>query len=219
MSDRKKIVDAIIAQGVLPLFFYKDAAVSLEVIRVLYKAGIRVVEYTNRGNEALDNFIDIKKIQRKMMPDLYLGIGTIKNIDDAEAFISAGADFMVSPIFDHDVAKIAAEQHLLWIPGCMTPTEIHIAQQHGAPLIKLFPGSVLAPAYMEAIRELFPGQLFIPTGGVDMSHENISAWFRAGVCAVGMGSKLISKQVLESRLYDQLYTDTVKISEIIQSVK
>ena len=219
MSHRKKILDAIITQGVLPLFFYKDAAVSLEVISTLYRAGIRVVEYTNRGEESLDNFIGIKIIQRKLMPDMYLGIGTIKTLDEAEAFISAGADFIVSPIFNAAVGKITDDQKKLWIPGCMTPTEINVAQQHGAPLIKLFPGNVLGPAYVEAVRDLFPGQLFIPTGGVELSHENITAWFRAGVCAVGMGSKLISKHVLENELYDQLYNDTIKLTGIIQSIK
>lgn len=219
MSHRKKILNAIITQGMLPLFFYKDAAVSMEVAGTLYKAGIRVLEYTNRGEESLGNFISLKKIQRKLMPDMYLGIGTIKTLDEAEAFISAGADFMVSPIFNAEVANIADEQKILWIPGCMTPTEIHMAQEHGAPLIKLFPGNALGPGYMETIRDIFPGQLFMPTGGVDLSHENITAWFRAGVCAVGIGSKLISKAVLENKLYDQLYNDTVKLSEIIQSVK
>lgn len=219
MSHRKKIMNAIIAQGMLPLFFYKDAAVSMEVVSTLYKAGLRVVEYTNRGEESLDNFISLKKFQRKLMPDMYLGIGTIKTLDEAEAFISAGADFMVSPIFNAEVGDVADEQKIFWIPGCMTPTEIHVAQQHGAPLIKIFPGNILGPGYMEAIKDLFPGQHFIPTGGVDLSHENIQAWFHAGVCAVGIGSKLIGKAVLENKLYDQLYNDTIRISEIIQSIK
>jgi len=219
MTGKQRVLGTIIAQGLLPLFFYKDAAVSLEIIQTLYKAGVRVIEYTNRGEESLDNFIDIKKIQRKTMPDLYLGIGTIKTLEEAEAFISAGTDFIVSPIMNAEVAKIAISQRMLWIPGCMTPTEIHVAQQHGAELIKLFPGNILGPGFMAAIKDLFPGQLFIPTGGVDMGHENIHAWFHAGVCAVGMGSKLISKEVLDNRLYEQLYNDTVKILATIQSIK
>jgi 2-dehydro-3-deoxyphosphogluconate aldolase/(4S)-4-hydroxy-2-oxoglutarate aldolase len=219
MTGKQRVLGTIIAQGLLPLFFYKDAAVSLEIIQTLYKAGVRVIEYTNRGEESLDNFIDIKKIQRKTMPDLYLGIGTIKTLEEAEAFISAGTDFIVSPIMNAEVAKIATEQRMLWIPGCMTPTEIHVAQQHGAELIKLFPGNILGPGFMAAIKDLFPGQLFIPTGGVDMGHKNIHAWFHAGVCAVGMGSKLISKEVLDNRLYEQLYNDTVKILATIQSIK
>ena len=219
MTGKQQVLDTIISQGLLPLFFYPDAAVSLEVIRTLYKAGVRVVEYTNRGKESLDNFINIKKIQRKTMPGMHLGVGTIRTIEDAEAFISAGADFLVSPIMNAEVAKVADEQKMLWIPGCMTPTEIFVAQQYHAPLIKLFPGNVVGPGFMDAIRDIFPGQLFMPTGGVDLNHENINAWFRAGVCAVGMGSKLISKHVLENCLYEQLYNDTIKVREIIQSIK
>jgi 2-dehydro-3-deoxyphosphogluconate aldolase/(4S)-4-hydroxy-2-oxoglutarate aldolase len=216
MSGKKQALDAIMAQGILPLFFYKDVEVSLQVIRALYKAGIRAFEYTNRGEEALDNFSIIKKAQLKEMPDLHFGIGTIKVTSEAEAFISAGADFIVAPVVNSEVANIAARHNMLWIPGCMTPTEILAAQEHGAELIKIFPANILGPAFVESIKDLFPGQLFLPTGGVDLSRENISAWFNAGVAAVGMGSKLISKSVLENQLYGQLYTDTVNVLAVIK---
>jgi len=219
MSKKEIVLDAILTQGTLPLFFYEDADVSLEITRTLYKAGIRVFEYTNRGAAALANFKVLKKAQQDEMPDLYLGIGTIKTGAEAAAFISAGADFIVSPIINPEVEKIASQHKLLWIPGCMTPTEIHSAQQHGAALIKIFPANILGPEFVSSIRDLFSGQLFIPTGGVDLDINNISTWFRAGVCAVGMGSKLISKSVLENRLYDQLYIDTIKLLEIVQTCK
>lgn len=219
MSKKEIVLDAILTQGTLPLFFYEDADVSLEITRTLYKAGIRVFEYTNRGAAALANFKVLKKAQQDEMPDLYLGIGTIKTGAEAAAFISAGADFIVSPIINPEVEKIASQHKLLWIPGCMTPTEIHSAQQHGAALIKIFPANILGPEFVSSIRDLFSGQLFIPTGGVDLDINNISTWFRAGVCAVGMGSKLISKSVLENRLYDQLYNDTIKLLEIVQTCK
>jgi len=219
MSKKEIVLDAILTQGTLPLFFYEDADVSLEITRTLYKAGIRVFEYTNRGAAALANFKVLKKAQQDEMPDLYLGIGTIKTGAEAAAFISAGADFIVSPIINPEVEKMASQHKLLWIPGCMTPTEIHSAQQHGAALIKIFPANILGPEFVSSIRDLFSGQLFIPTGGVDLDINNISTWFRAGVCAVGMGSKLISKSVLENRLYDQLYNDTIKLLEIVQTCK
>jgi 2-dehydro-3-deoxyphosphogluconate aldolase/(4S)-4-hydroxy-2-oxoglutarate aldolase len=217
MSKKEDILDSILTQGMLPLFFYYDAGVSLEIIRTLYKAGIRVLEYTNRGPEALENFKFIKKELQHEMPGMQLGIGTIKTADEAKLFIGAGADFVVSPIINTEVAKVVANHHLLWVPGCMTPTEIHKAQEHGAALIKIFPANILGPLFIASIKELFPGQLFIPTGGVDLSKENISTWFHAGVCAVGMGSKLISKNILENHLYDQLYNDTLKITAIIKS--
>jgi 2-dehydro-3-deoxyphosphogluconate aldolase/(4S)-4-hydroxy-2-oxoglutarate aldolase len=219
MTKKETALNAILVQGALPLFFYPDAEVSLEITRALYKAGIRIFEYTNRGEAALDNFRVLKKAQQAEMPDLHLGIGTIKSVEEAEAFIAAGADFIVSPIINPEVGKIAAAHRLLWIPGCMTPTEIYTAQQHGAALIKIFPANILGPEFVSSIRDLFAGQLFIPTGGVDLNINSISDWFKAGVCAVGMGSKLISKNVLENKLYDQLHNDTVKMLEMVQSSK
>jgi 2-dehydro-3-deoxyphosphogluconate aldolase / (4S)-4-hydroxy-2-oxoglutarate aldolase len=219
MKSRKIILDSILAQGMLPLFFYPDAEVSIEVTRTLYKAGVRVFEYTNRGQAALQNFTELKRLQQAEMPDLHLGIGTIKSLAEAEAFMAVGADFLVSPIVNPDVAKLARKHDMLWVPGCMTPTEIYHAQCHDAPLIKLFPANILGPAFLASIKELFPGQLFMPTGGVELEQHNIATWFHAGVCAVGMGSKLISKQVLEGRQYDQLFKNTQMALELVQSAK
>ncbi|MDB4923708.1 bifunctional 4-hydroxy-2-oxoglutarate aldolase/2-dehydro-3-deoxy-phosphogluconate aldolase [Mucilaginibacter sp.] len=217
MKIKKAVLNSILTQGMLPLFFYEDAEVSLQITRTLYKAGIRVIEYTNRGKQALDNFKALKKAAHKEMPELLLGIGTIKNVSDAEAFIDVGADFIVSPIINPEVAKVAHKYKLLWIPGCMTPTEIYAAQRNGAELIKIFPANILGPAFISSIKDLFPGQLFMPTGGVELNSKNISSWFHAGVCAVGMGSKLISKDVMDKKLYDQLYTDTIKAIELVKA--
>lgn len=217
MKIKKAVLNSILTQGMLPLFFYEDPEVSLQITRSLYKAGIRVFEYTNRGKQAFDNFKILRKAVDKEMADLYLGVGTIKNISEAEAFIDAGADFIVSPIVNGEVAKAAHKHKLLWIPGCMTPTEIYAAQKYGAELIKIFPANILGPAFVNSIKELFPGQLFMPTGGVDLTPENINAWFHSGVSAVGMGSKLISREVLESRLYDKLVTDTLMALELVKT--
>ena len=179
MSKKDIVLDAILKQGTLPLFFYKDPEVSLQITRALYKAGIRVFEYTNRGAAALENFKVLKQaLANGEMPGLELGIGTIKSVQEAEAFIAAGADFIVSPIVNPEVGKLAAQHNLLWIPGCMTPTEIYTAQQNNAALIKIFPANILGPEFVSSIRDLFAGQLFMPTGGVDLSHDSISTWFK-----------------------------------------
>lgn len=204
MQTKESALQAILDQGLLPLFFYENPKVSLEVIKALYKAGIRTLEYTNRGAAALENFTYLKHELSQQHPDLHLGIGTIKTPAEAEAFIKAGADYIVSPVVNPAVGSITHEAGLLWIPGCFTPTEIHVAQQADAALIKLFPANILGPSYVASIKDLFAGQLFIPTGGVEMNQENISAWFQAGVCAVGMGSKLISKEILEKQQYEHL---------------
>lgn len=219
MKTKAAAIQAIQHQGLLPLFYYKDAQVSLEIVRTLYKAGVRVFEYTNRGEAALANFKFLKSALQNEMQDLFLGIGTIKNTKEAEDFIAAGADFIVCPVVDTAVGKLVHDAGLLWIPGCMTPTEINVAHQNQAGIIKLFPANVLGPAYLSSIKELFQGQLFVPTGGVEIEEKNIDTWFKAGVCAVGMGSKLISQQILDNKAFDALFELTQKTLEIIQKVK
>jgi len=215
-KTKEEILAALLEQGLLPLFYLDSKEESAEIIDALYRAGVRVFEYTNRGPAALENFKHLIELKNHSMPDLHLGIGTIKTLQDAESFIEAGADFLVSPIINPEVGKLAQQNGLLWIPGCMTPTEIDLAQQHGARLIKIFPANVLGPEYIASIRELFPGQHFIPTGGVDLTAANISAWFKAGVSAVGMGSKLISKALIQEKDYASLEEKT---KSVLQTIK
>ena len=213
------ILNSITEQGMLPLFFHTDTEVSLQTTRTLYKAGIRVLEYTNRGPSALENFKQLVKARQQEMPDLFLGIGTIKTVAEAASFIDAGADFIIAPIVDPEVAQLVAKHDLLWCPGCMTPTEISLAQKNGAELIKLFPANILGPGFLNAVKEVFPGQLFMPTGGVELNHDNISTWFKAGVCAVGLGSKLITREILDKQLFDQLYIDTQKALDLVRAAR
>ncbi|HUQ96134.1 MAG TPA: hypothetical protein VM010_00610 [Chitinophagaceae bacterium] len=219
MNNKQAILQCITQQGMLPLFYHDDAAVSMAVLRTLYNGGIRAVEYTNRGHAALPNFQQLKAIVTAEMPDLALGIGTIKNGKEATQFIEAGADFLVSPVVQAEVALVANQAGLLWVPGCMTPTEINTAQQNEALLIKLFPADLLKPGFVLAIKELFPGQLFMPTGGISLDKKDLEAWFKAGVCAVGMGSRLITKDILNKQLYAQLYQQTIDALNLVQDVK
>lgn len=218
--DKKAVLLRLIPeQGILPLFFYKDTEVSLQVLRALYNAGIRTVEYTNRGEAALKNFKEMKQLCERELKDMYLGIGTIKNAGTAQAFIDAGADYIINPGLVEDAAKLADQHNMLWVPGCMTPTEVIRAEQLGAKMVKLFPGNILGTAFVTAIKELFPEIMFMPTGGVDMDKENIAGWFKAGVSAVGMGSKLISKQLLEAQDYKQIESLTKTALEMVKSIK
>lgn len=219
MEKKETILSLIPQQGILPLYFYKDTTVSIEVLKALYSAGIRAVEYTNRGEAALQNFKEMRKVCDSELKGMYLGIGTIKNGEMAQTFIDAGTDYIICPGLIESVAAVADKNRMLWVPGCMTPTEIIRAETLGARMIKLFPGNILGPGFMSAIKELFPGLSFMPTGGVELDKDNISAWFKAGVCAVGMGSKLITKQLLEAKDYAQITKDTEKVLAIIQSIK
>lgn len=218
MNKKSEILNLISSQGMLPLYFYKDTDVTLNVLKTLYTAGVRTVEYTNRGEAALKNFREMRKVCDNELKGMYLGVGTIKNAETAHAFIDAGADYIISPGLVKKVAKIADKNEMLWVPGCMTPTEIIKAEQLGAKLVKLFPGNLLGPAFLQAVKELFPELLFMPTGGVDLDKENIAGWFKAGVCAVGMGSKLISKQLLEQKDYAKIEALTKQAFDIIKSV-
>ena len=218
MPNKQTILDLIIAQGMLPLFYHEDKNLSLEIIRTLYKAGVKTLEYTNRGPAALENFRYFKE-NLKDLPDFYLGIGTIKNTKEAQAFIDAGADYIVCPTVNTEVGELVHSKGLMWIPGCMTPTEISQAQTAGALLIKLFPANILGPGFMQAIKELFAGQNFMPTGGVEIEENNLKTWFASGVCAVGMGSKLITKDVLIKKDLDTLTANTIKALSLIKSCR
>ena len=219
MSKKNELLQLIPQQRILPLFFHKDPEVSIQVLKALYDAGIRTVEYTNRGEAALANFKLMKQLCESEMKDLYLGIGTIKNADMARTFIDAGADYLICPGWVPEVAEVADQHDMLLVPGCMTPSEIIAAENKGARMIKLFPGNVLGPGFMSAIKELFPQLLFMPTGGVELDRDNIAGWFKAGVCAVGMGSKLITKPLLEAKQYNQITEATRAVMAIIKTIQ
>ena len=217
--NKQGIIEAIIKQGMLPLYYHEDAEATLEFAKSLYKAGIRVLEYTNRGDNAIDNFKLLIQERDKNMPDLLLGIGTIKTTADSNNFLNAGADFIVCPVIVPAVADIVNKAGKLWIPGCMTVTEIAIAEEAGATIVKLFPGNILGTEFVSAIKDIFPKLLFMPTGGVDTTKENIEGWFKAGVSAVGVGSKLISKKLMEAKDYNTIELETKKVLELIQTLK
>ena len=219
MSKKAELLKLIPEQGILPLYYFKDEETSVEILKALYNAGIRAVEYTNRGEAALNNFIRMRKIIDNELKGMYLGIGTIKDGAMAQTFIDAGADYIICPGLVESVAVVADKHDMLWVPGCMTPSEIIKAETLGAKMIKLFPGNILGPTFMSTVKELFPNLLFMPTGGVELDRGNIESWFKAGVCAVGMGSKLISKDVMENKKYTELTFSTRQAMEIISSIR
>jgi 2-dehydro-3-deoxyphosphogluconate aldolase / (4S)-4-hydroxy-2-oxoglutarate aldolase len=219
MNKTQQITDAIVQQGILPLYFNPDETVSIDVLKALYNAGIKAVEYTNRGEAALANFTKMVEVRNASMPGLLLGVGTIKNLQQANDYMAAGADFLVSPGFVKEVADYAGSNDIFYAPGCMTPSEIIAAENAGVKFIKLFPGNMLGTEFLTTIKDIFPKLLFMPTGGVDTTKESIESWYKAGVCAVGMGSKLVSKKLMESKDYIAIETATKEVLAIIGSVK
>jgi 2-dehydro-3-deoxyphosphogluconate aldolase/(4S)-4-hydroxy-2-oxoglutarate aldolase len=219
MRTIQKVTEVIIKQGMLPLYYHEDENVTIEILRAIYKGGVKAVEYTSRGEAALANFTKMVEIRNAEMPDMLLGIGTIKTLKQAEEYHKVGADFFISPGFVEEVAKFLIHKDILYSPGCMTPTEIIAAENAGVKFIKLFPGNVLCPEFMSAIKDIFPKLIFMPTGGVDTTKENIQKWFDAGVSAVGMGSKLISKQLMQNKDFETIEAQTKQVLEIIQTIK
>ncbi len=219
MTSVQQVTDAIIQQGMLPLYFNADETVSVEVLRSLYKAGVKAVEYTNRGEAALKNFTKMVEVRNAEMPGILLGVGTIKNVQQTKDYLAAGADFLVSPGFVKEVADYAIANNIFYAPGCMTPSEIIAAENSGIGFIKLFPGNMLGPEFLSGIKDIFPKLLFMPTGGVDTTKENIEGWFKAGVCAVGMGSKLVSKKLMEDKDYATIEKMTKEVLDLIGTIK
>lgn len=217
MHKREKIIQAIVEQGVLPLYYHPDETTSIRVLETLYESGIRVVEYTNRGKLALKNFKSLQKLAGKKFRDLILGLGTVLDSKMVSKGIEAGADFLVSPGYSDIIYKACLEQNIFWIPGCMTPSDLIQARESGISLVKLFPGNTIGPGFVKSVKEVFPDLLFMPTGGVN--NENLQDWFRAGVSAVGIGSNLITKFIMENNEFDFLKANTKELILQIAAIR
>ncbi len=208
MLSQEDILQSMEEYGLVPVFNHTDPEVAIKVLDACYDGGVRVFEFTNRGSNALEVFEILIRHSEKYN-DLILGIGTIFTAEGAEKFIDVGAKFIVSPAMVPEMATFCKSQKVLWIPGCGTVTEIHKAVTLGAKIVKAFPGNVLGPGFVKAVKAVFPQLPIMPTGGVAPSEENLGAWISAGVICVGMGSKLISKETLSKKDYKGL-EDTVR---------
>lgn len=204
MSSPVATLEILKTQRILPLYYHADAAVCAGVVKALYHVGIRMVEFTNRGDHALARFTELQSLCEQSFPGMHLAVGTISTKADAENFIKAGAKVLISPFWDDNVFSVAKSAGVLWVPGCMTPTEIHRAVDAGLNIIKLFPGNVLGTGFVEAVRPIFPAIHFIVTGGVDATSESVGAWLKSGVVAAGLGSKLITTEIMSKHQFDEL---------------
>jgi 2-dehydro-3-deoxyphosphogluconate aldolase/(4S)-4-hydroxy-2-oxoglutarate aldolase len=218
MSDeeRNHIGELIIGAGILPMFSSGNKHISLQILKALYKGGIRVVEFTNRPADALGVFRELKKHAASEMAGLILGAGTILNTQQAEAFASEGADFIVAPVTDESVGAFCRSHDLFWCPGAATPTEILHAHHLGAGMIKVFPAEQLGgPNYIRAILAPCPWLRLMPTGGIRPDREYLQSWFEAGASAVGISSSLFTPEIISSGAYEKI---TVTLSHLLQEV-
>ena len=175
---------------IVPVFFHQDLQYAQQIVKACYAGGLRVFEFTNRGPAAYEVFEGLNAFVRTNCPEILLGIGTIYTAEDAERFIALGADFIVQPITTEAVGAVCKAHQKPWIPGALTPNEIWSAWQMGATAVKIFPGNLVGPAYIQALRGPMPLVPLMVTGGVEPNTESIQEWLGAGVQAVGLGSQL-----------------------------
>lgn len=200
----------------VPVFYNKDAEVAKNVVKACYEGGVRAFEFTNRGDFAHEVFAEVMKFVRVECPELALGVGSVVDAPTASLYIQLGADFVVGPLFNPDVAKVCNRRCVPYTPGCGTVSEVGQAQEVGCDLIKVFPGDVLGPKFVKGLMAPMPWTKLMVTGGVEPTAENLDAWKKAGVYCVGMGSKLFPKDKVEAQ--DWAYV-TEKCRESIALMK
>ncbi|HWW11091.1 MAG TPA: bifunctional 4-hydroxy-2-oxoglutarate aldolase/2-dehydro-3-deoxy-phosphogluconate aldolase [Brevundimonas sp.] len=197
--DRLAVLNALEAQGVAPVFYNPDPEVCLNVIRACSRGGAKAIEFTNRGDFAVDLFGDIARELQKTDPDIILGIGSVVDAGTASLYLNRGARFIVSPCLVPDVAKVCNRRMTAYFPGCGSVTEIGQAHELGCEIVKLFPGaSVGGVDFVKAVLGPMPWTKIMPTGGVDPDEASIAKWFGSGIVAAGMGSKLITDAAVKS---------------------
>ena len=195
--NKIQVLQAILATGMVPVYYHADAVVAKRVVKACYDGGVRAFEFTNRGDFASEVFIELVKYARRECPELILGVGSIVDAPTAALFLQYGANFVVGPYLNPEVARLCNRHLVPYTPGCGSVTEIGTAHELGCDLVKIFPaGNVGGPSFVKNIKAPLPWTLVMATGAVEPTEENLTAWFKAGVACVGMGSKLFPKETV-----------------------
>ncbi len=216
--SEEEILHKMNLTGMIPVFSHGDISVCKSVLDICYESGIRVFEFTNRQSNALDIFSELVEYSDQYK-DLVLGVGTIFEPSVASKFINARARFIISPALIPELADVAFQNKITWIPGCATVSEVYNATKLGAKLIKAFPGNLLGATFVKAVKSVIPEVKIMPTGGVEPTEKNLKTWFDAGVHCVGMGSQLFKKECLDSHEYQNLKNDIISVLTIINSLR
>lgn len=217
--SRIQVASVMEETGLVPLFFHNNIEVSKEVLKACYKGGARLLEFTSRGDFAHEIFGELNKFAAKELPEMILGVGSVTDAASASLFMALGANFVVTPVLREDIAIVCNRRKLLWSPGCGSLTEIARAEELGAEIIKVFPGSSLGPDFVKAIKGPCPWTSIMPTGGVTAEKDNLEAWFKSGVACVGMGSQLITKEFLNKKDFAGLEKHVQTTMELIKSIR
>ena len=217
--SRIQVIQQMEESGMVPLFYHPDIEVAKSVLKACYDGGARLMEFTNRGDFALEIFTDLIKYAIAELPGMILGVGSVTDAASASQYMLAGANFVVTPVYREDIAIVCNRRKVLWSPGCGSLTEIAQAEEMGCELIKLFPGSTYGPGFVKGIKGPQPWTSIMPTGGVSTEESNLRGWFDAGVTCVGMGSKLISKEILANKDYATLQKNVASTLALIQEIR
>lgn len=203
--SRLKVYQTIEETGIVPVFYHKDIETAKQVVKACYDGGIRAFEFTNRGDFAHEIFGELVKWADKACPEMILGIGSIVDAPTAALYIQLGANFVVGPLLNPDIFKVCNRRQIAYSPGCATTSEIGLAQELGAEIVKVFPGGdVGGPSFVKNIKGPMPWTKIMVTGGVEPTDENLSAWFKVGTTAVGMGSNLFPKEVIANKEWHKI---------------
>jgi len=206
--------------GLIPVFYNSDIKICREVVRACYNGGVRVFEFTNRGDFAHEVFSELNKYVIKELPGLIMGVGSIVDAVTTALYIQLGANFIVSPVLNEDMAKVCNRRKVAWSPGCGSVSEISRAEELGADVIKIFPASqVGGPKFVAAVKGPMPWTNIMPTGGVEPEENNLTDWFKSGAYCVGMGSKLITKDLLSPGNYKKLEEKVRDTLELIKRIR
>ncbi|MDE3742804.1 bifunctional 4-hydroxy-2-oxoglutarate aldolase/2-dehydro-3-deoxy-phosphogluconate aldolase [Maribacter polysaccharolyticus] len=214
--SRIEVASVMKETGMVPLFYHPDIELGKKVLKACYDGGARLMEFTSRGDFAFEIFGELNKYAIAELPGMILGVGSITDAGAASLYMQLGANFIVTPSLREDIAIACNRRKVLWSPGCGSLTEINRAEELGCEIVKLFPGSTYGPGFVKAIKGPQPWTSVMPTGGVSTEPSNLKGWFEAGVTCVGMGSQLISKEVLANKDYSGL---ELKVKEALETIK
>jgi len=217
--SRIEVANTMKDTGMIPLFFNNDIELSKNVLKACYDGGARLMEFTARGDFAHEVFGELTKYAIAELPGMIMGVGSVTDGAAASLYMALGANFIVTPVLREDIAIACNRRKILWSPGCGSLTEIAKAEELGCEIVKLFPGEIYGPKFVKGIKGPQPWTSIMPTGGVSPTKENLSSWFDAGVTCVGMGSQLISKEIITNKDYAKLERDVKNALEIIKSVR
>lgn len=218
--SRLEVYNKMVETGIVPVFYHSDLEIAKQVIKACYEGGIRVFEFTNRGDFAHEVFANLVKWADKKCPELILGIGSIVDAATAALYIQLGANFVVGPLLNPEIFKTCNRRQIAYSPGCSSTSEIGLAQELGAEIVKVFPGgNVGGPSFVKNIKGPMPWSKIMVTGGVEPTKESLTSWFKAGVTCVGIGSNLFPKEVIDSESWDkisQLCKESLSIVKTVQ---